>query len=645
MTYLDNDTDLDIVTSRLIFYNERIPAAIPDHIPPTLAIVEPADQSIICEWQQHIEIRYSDADAGVDVRSLQVFVNKIDRTNELTIEFDRAYGDDWMTSPLEAKNRWFQEGRNRIHAQVKDNRGNLASATAVFQVNKNVIPFESKLKAFNAAGIERAEFAQGEPVTFRIILSNRTGGSQQLTFVDSWQFNIHVGELWQPRKFAATAFTYVVIPPLQTHTWQMKWDGRDSRGLLVLTGTYPVRGEITYAGRKVHPEKGIQPVPIHITIIPCQKPSLFTDVTRQAMPQEVQDELFPHTILSGKSAVWGDFDRDSQLELLAVNYTSNYLYHNQEDGTFIRMTPVGLDTAVEYLDNALPADYDDDGDLDICIIRHGRKDERYILLYRNEGRLRFTDVTDSAFSHQLDSRCDAVWGDFNNDGHPDLFAATESGSHALYQNNGDGTFTNVIQQTGIQSPRASQTLVIAVDYDNDGNLDLHLLSGSARRNQLYRNNGNSTFTDVTEVSGLYTLNHKEWRIKYAWGDLNGDGFPDVIAWDSLAGMQLHFNNGDATFRDASANSGLTGIPYKDIAYKDITLVDYDKDGALDIYLFSRLFRNRGDGTFIEVVDGAGITSIKDAHRAAFADYDGDGDLDLYLVRSGYKNLLFRQNRQ
>ena len=141
------------------------------------------------------------------------------------------------------------------------------------------------------------------------------------------------------------------------------------------------------------------------------------------------------------------------------------------------------------------------------------------------------------------------------------------------------------------------------------------------------------------------MNHKEWRIKYAWGDLNGDGFPDVIAWDSLAGMQLHFNNGDATFRDASANSGLTGIPYKDIAYKDITLVDYDKDGALDIYLFSRLFRNRGDGTFIEVVDGAGITSIKDAHRAAFADYDGDGDLDLYLVRSGYKNLLFRQNRQ
>ena len=136
------------------------------------------------------------------------------------------------------------------------------------------------------------------------------------------------------------------------------------------------------------------------------------------------------------------------------------------------------------------------------------------------------------------------------------------------------------------------------------------------------------------------------RVKYAWGYLNGDSLPDIVALDRHAGMQVYFNNGDATFRDASAKSGLSVVSYKDVAYKDITLVDYDKDGALDIYLLNRLFRNRGDGIFIEVADGAGITSIKDAYRTAFVDYDGDGDLDLYLMRSSPKvNLLFRQNGQ
>jgi len=638
---VDNDTDLDIVSNRLVFYNERIPAAIPDKTPPNLTIVEPVDQSVICASQQNFEIRYSDTDAGVDVRSLHVLVNGIDRTPELTIEFDRAYTDGWMNSPLELRTKktaWFQKGSNRIKARVKDNRGNLASATAVLQVAPDDIPMELKLKALDAEGVERTEFPQGGPANFRLTLYNRTGGSKSITFAHRWQFDIHIGERWRlSYENSAEMASEVLVPPLKTESWLFKWNGRDNRGLMIPTGTYPVRGEITSAGgHKVRPGGWSQPAPISITIAPLPKPSLFTDVTVQTIQPEA------HT--NGKSAVWGDFDRDGHLDIFVVGYNNRYLYHNQGDGTFVRLTPIGLESADERLDNALTADYDNDGDLDICITRGGVKEKYHILLYRNERDLRFTDVTDFAFPHQVDSECDAVWGDFNNDGHPDLFAAAESGNHALYQNNGDGTFSNVIRQTGIRSPKASQTQVIAVDYDNDDNLDLHLLSGENNRNQLYRNNGDGTFTDAARIAGLHTLSTQSLHAKPLWGDLNGDGFPDVIAWPGRTGMKVYLNNGDATFREVSSDSGLSVVSYKDIAYKDITLVDYDQDGALDIYLLSRLFRNRGDGTFTEVADGAGITSIEYARRAAFADYDGDGDLDLYLIRGGFKaNLLFRQD--
>ena len=619
---VDNDNDLDIVTNLLIFYNEHVPLKIFDQTPPNLTIVEPVDQSVIGKSQQQVGIHYSDMDAGVDVRSLQILVNGIDRSSEFNIKPDNAY-----TRNI----NWLREGSNNIEVQIKDNLGNVAAKSSVFQVDPSVIPLESKLESFDTTGIARTEFTRGEHIIFQITLYNRTGVSRALT---QQLFDFYVGEQWQwSYGKGFQPFTQVVVPPLQTKSLSAVWDGRDSRGLLVPAGIYTVRGE-----SKTHPRKGVPPTSIQISIVPSTKPLLFTDITVQSMPQETQDESFPHTVPSGKNAVWGDFDLDGQLDLLVINYNPNYLYHNQGDGTFFRMIPTGFDTTDERMSKALTADYDGDGDLDIGVTRDGLKGECYILLYRNDGDLRFTDVTNSALPHQVDSRCDAVWGDFNGDGHLDLFAATESGNHALYQNDGNGAFSNVIQQTGIHSPKASQTQVIAIDYNNDGNLDLHLLSGSNKRNQLYHNNSDGTFTDAIQVSGLQTLNHQNWRIKYVWGDLNGDNLPDVIVSDRSTGLQIYFNNSDATFREMTLISGLSRE-----RCEDITLVDYNQDGALDIYMFNRLYWNRGDGTFIKVTGETGITSIEHPHRAVFGDYDGDGDLDLYLVRSSCKNLLFRRN--
>jgi hypothetical protein len=232
------------------------------------------------------------------------------------------------------------------------------------------------------------------------------------------------------------------------------------------------------------------------------------------------------------------------------------------------------------------ADYDNDGWYDIffCDGRHPR-------LYHNNGDGTFTDVTAKAGLPAELCGCNvAIFADFNNDGYKDLFLGLGTGLNRLYRNNGDGTFTDVTEGAGLGGYWV--TVAAAADYDNDGKLDLYLgryldartklpttlfYTRNGEGNTLLHNEGNFHFRDVTAQAGV---REGGLTLGVAWGDYDGDGYPDLFVANDFGRNALFHNNGDGTFTDVSAASGALDFGYS----MGATFGDINNDGHLDIYV-------------------------------------------------------------
>jgi tetratricopeptide (TPR) repeat protein len=243
---------------------------------------------------------------------------------------------------------------------------------------------------------------------------------------------------------------------------------------------------------------------------------------------------------------------------------------------------IGLDKTSAGRGTAI-FDYDNDGYLDVAIAAaHGGCN-----LYHNNGDGTFTDVSIQSGIDTCVNGFVLCAADYNNDGYPDLFVTRLGffgGEAQLYRNNGDGTFTDVTEQAGLKAwgPAFCATWV---DYDCDGNLDLFIannLGGLFDRktpNRLFHNNGDGTFTEVAEAAGLATI----WpTIGAAWGDYDNDGYPDLFLSNAMGRSQLYRNNRDGTFSDVSAQAGVTDLCIGSTAF----WCDYDNDGWLDIVQFT-----------------------------------------------------------
>ncbi|MFB3040345.1 MAG: FG-GAP-like repeat-containing protein [Candidatus Poribacteria bacterium] len=325
-------------------------------------------------------------------------------------------------------------------------------------------------------------------------------------------------------------------------------------------------------------------------------------------------------------------------------------------------------------------DYDNDGNLDLYLVNSGNwpgstSDETATsLLYRNNGDGTFTDATVAAgVSNAGNYGQGATVGDYDNDGDSDLYV-TNFGSNVLYRNNGDGTFTDVTDDAGVGDGRWSSSCTF-FDYNRDGYLDLYVVNyvrysidisyrpcgtPQARTycspsvfegvlNRLYRNNGDGTFTDVTEAAGVGggTGFYHGKGLGVVAADFNNDGRLDLYIANDDTPNTLFYNKGDGTFIDIGLIAGCA-YSFDGIAQAGmgVDAGDYNGDGLLDIFVTNlsqetnALYRNNGDATFTDVIHETNLGKASYlflGFGTGFFDYDNDGHLDIFVANGHVSN--------
>jgi hypothetical protein len=295
------------------------------------------------------------------------------------------------------------------------------------------------------------------------------------------------------------------------------------------------------------------------------------------------------------------------------------------------------------------ADYDSDGDLDIYIVAVKPFDlddkSTWNTLLRNDGDCCFVDVTVEAGlagKHSGPSRgimgdkFAAVWGDYDNDGFPDLFI-TNLGANELYHNEGNGHFTDVTASTGVAgNPDKNHSSAVWWDFDLDGDLDLYVCAWQGR-NQMFENiNTGERFVDITDATGLGDTGQTWVALPI---DANGDRRPDLYVVNDYGNNQLYLNMGRRSFQEVTNAFGLANHGNG----MGVTLGDCDNDGLFDIYLTNisipgyeeyvdnPLFIQNSNGFFVDKAVELSVNIARWGWGTEFFDYDHDGDLDLYVV--------------
>jgi hypothetical protein len=410
----------------------------------------------------------------------------------------------------------------------------------------------------------------------------------------------------------------------------------------------------------------------------------------RSLPEFPEVAMFAGLDVTGRSggAIMEDFDGDGFLDIMVSSsgpLDQLRLFHNNGDGTFTERTREAGLTGESGGLNIVSTDYNNDGHPDVLVLRGGwwgKYGEYPMSLLRNNGNGTFDDVTVEAGLLSLHPTQTAAWADYDNDGWLDLFVGHESEAgdahpSQLFHNNRDGTFTEVGAGMGLASLGYVKGVAWG-DFNNDGRPDLYV-SVKGGKNRLFRNDGPADlrhpdaakwrFTDVAAQAGVAGQ-----RDSFAtwFFDFDNDGWPDIFTAgyyvDSMEDVgafelglpyraetpRLYRNNHDGSFRDVTKEMHLD----RAILAMGANFGDLDNDGWLDIYLGTgepayeallpnRMFRNDGGRDFQDVTTNGGFGHLQKGHGVAFGDLENNGSEDIFEEMGGafpgdtYESVLYK----
>jgi len=349
-------------------------------------------------------------------------------------------------------------------------------------------------------------------------------------------------------------------------------------------------------------------------------------------------------------AAWGDVDNDGYLDLISFR---GRVFHNNSNGTFTATQKTGPLAAGYGANTMALGDVNNAGSLDVIATQNDGTNPPITLL-KNLGNGTFTndvhagDLTTRLVASVADTR-DANWVDYNNDGWLDVFVVgvflAGNQLSALFQNNGDGTFSFIPNPAGPVVVGQGGNGCAWADYDNDGFEDL--FDTGFPLNLLYHNNGDGTFTQITDSPPA--IDSKGQSTGCAWGDYDNDGLLDLfVANGANASISptnfLYHNEGNGQF---------TRVVGRDPVARAFFSIggswgDYDNDGFLDLLVINSsgqnaVYHNNGDGTFASVTLGNVTSDTGGFLFGGWADYDNDGFLDLFVDPNTGGTLLYRNN--
>jgi len=305
---------------------------------------------------------------------------------------------------------------------------------------------------------------------------------------------------------------------------------------------------------------------------------------------------------------------------------------------------------------AIAEDFDGDADIDLVVSSWDPRES--LKLFWNDGSGKFTEGTSAANLNSILGGLNMVQTDFNNDGHADIFVLRggwleQGGQHpnSLLRNNGDGTFTDITITAGLALPKLPTQTAAWADYDLDGDLDVYVGNESTdalpASSQLFRNNGNETFTDVTKEAGV---SNDLFAKAVVWGDYDADRYPDIYVSNYRGKNRLYRNRGDGKFEDVAAKLQVEGPEASFPSW----FCDVNQDGRLDLFVTAyaggiadvaasmlgkpfdqtetlpRMYVNQEGNRFEERAEAMGFTHPTHPMGSNFGDVDNDGFPDFYL---------------